>query len=76
MQDVSAGLELVQVAVGPAHRHLDDGVQPAEAGVAGHLQPPPYGRLAAEQDDLQLVDRGVAFPGGGFNGGNDVFSGD
>jgi hypothetical protein len=73
---VPAHLELVQMAVGPAKRDLKGGVQPVEAGVAGHLQPPPYGRLAAEQDDFQLVDWCVAFPRGGFKGGNHAFNGD
>jgi hypothetical protein len=31
---------MVQMAVGPAHRHLDDGVKPAEVGVGRHLQAP------------------------------------
>lgn len=59
----------MQVAVGPADGDLKDGVQPVELGVAWHLQPPLDGRLAAEQDNLQLVDRGTAFPTGAFNYG-------
>ena len=73
---VRAHHERMQMAVGPADRHLKDGVQPVERGVAGHLQPPPDGRRAAEQDDLQLVDRGVAFAGGGFSGGDHALKGD
>jgi hypothetical protein len=73
---VLAHPKLMQMAVGPADCDLKDGVQPVEAGVARHLHPPPDGRLAAEQDDLQLVDRCIAFPGGGFNDGNHACSGD
>ena len=34
---VLAHLELVQMAVGPAHRDLQDGMQPVEFGVRGHV---------------------------------------
>ena len=35
-KEPAAHLELMQVAVGPAHRQLDGGMEPAQAGVAGH----------------------------------------
>ena len=33
--------ELVEVAVGPSHGNLQDGVKPTEMGVAGNQQVPP-----------------------------------
>ena len=38
------------------------------AGVAGHLQPPPDARLAAEQGDLYLIDRRAGIPRARFKG--------
>ena len=35
-KEPAAHLELMQVAVGPAHRQLDGRMEPAQAGVAGH----------------------------------------
>lgn len=46
---VSAGSKAVQVAVGPAHRHLDHVVNPGQREVPGHLEAPPDRRLRAEQ---------------------------
>src|SRR5512134_1875521 len=54
----------MHMAVGPAHRDLDDGVQPAEAGVARHLQPPPDRRLDPFKRYLQLVNRRLRRRGG------------
>ena len=51
-----AGEEVVQVTVGPSHRDLQDGVEPAEVGVTRHSQPPPDGWLGADQDDFQVID--------------------
>ena len=65
--------ELMQVAVGPADGDLQDGVQPVQAGVAGHLYPPPNVLLSAEQDDLQVVDRENCFSSGGFDEGDHAF---
>jgi hypothetical protein len=59
----------MQVAVGPAHRHLDDGVQPAEVRFARHLESPPDRRFDLGQSDLQMVnasmsdDRNARFDG-------------
>lgn len=58
------------MAVGPAHRHLKNGVQPGQAGVAGNLEPPPNGRLGAEQNDSELVAGSIASPGSGFDIGD------
>ena len=60
------GQEMMQVAVGPAQRHLEDGVKPSEVCVARHLQHPPDRRLAALQHHLQVIDRCAGFAGGGF----------
>src|SRR5437588_12987559 len=46
----------MQVAVGPAHRHLDDGVQPPEVRFARHPESPPDRRFDLSQSDLQTVD--------------------
>ena len=35
-KEPAAHLKLMQVAVGPAHRQLNDRMEPAQAGVAGH----------------------------------------
>ena len=47
-------------ALGPAHRDMENGVEPAEIGIARHLKLPPHGRFRAfraDQDDFQLIDR-------------------
>jgi len=51
------GFEDVQVAVVPAECDLDDGVQPGEADVGGHLEAPPDRWLRAPQPHLDLIDR-------------------
>jgi len=48
--------ELMQVAVGPAYRHLDDGVQPTEVRFARLPQSPPDRRFDLGQSDLQMAD--------------------
>ncbi len=43
--------ELVEVAVGPAHGNLQDGVKPTEMGVAGDQQVPPNPVVGVLQGD-------------------------
>src|SRR5512145_2027814 len=47
--------ELMQVAVGPAHRSLNHLVQFIEIELAGYHYPPPNRRLAFTQRDFELI---------------------
>jgi hypothetical protein len=49
--------EVVQMAVRPPHRGLEDVVQPVEGQVAGDLEPPPDRRPGAVEVDTQPVRR-------------------
>ena len=69
-----ADRELMQMTVGPAHRHLDDGVQPAEGRVARHLEPSPDRRFHGVQGDLQVVDVSTGDGRQTFNGENHASS--
>ncbi len=44
--------KLVQVAVGPPHRDLDDGMNPAEVGIGGNQKGSPNLTLGVVQTDL------------------------
>jgi hypothetical protein len=48
--------ELMRVAIGSAHRHLDDGVQPTEVRFARYPESPPDRRFHLGQSDVQMVD--------------------
>src|ERR1019366_3510375 len=49
--------KLVQMAVQPAHRGLDDTVQPVELHICPHDDPSPDGRLAVTERDFQSIER-------------------
>jgi hypothetical protein len=51
--------ELVEVVIPPAERRLDDMVQVTQGSVTGDQEPPPDGRLAAFQCDLDLKGKCV-----------------
>ena len=57
-EPAAAGLELVEVAVGPGEDSLEHRVQGREGGGARHLDAPPDRRADVAEGDLQLVDRG------------------
>jgi hypothetical protein len=58
------GEKMVQMTVGSTHRDLENSVDPAQIGIAGHPKPPPDVGLRADQEDFQLIDRSLGFPGG------------
>ena len=51
-------LELVEMAVGPAHDRLDRTVETAQSEGTQGLNTPPYWRIDVLEGDLQLVDGG------------------
>src|SRR6266852_4392362 len=49
-------LELMKMAVGPAHDDLEGAVEAAQFDGTGNLDAPPDGRVNIDQRDLELVD--------------------
>jgi len=49
--------KLMEMAVGPAHCHLKNRVQPIEGEIAGHLNPSPDRRPDASEPHLELIDQ-------------------
>lgn len=54
----------MQVAVGPAEDRLESIVDAAQRNGARNLDAPPDRRVDFEQDDFELLDRGLDLGGG------------